>query len=244
VQGNLLLDRVLGAEVHIIDAATDKGPPADQREAHAIAAIIERLERDGERPYFVALGGSCAIGTLGYVDCTRELLGQLTSPGVMPTHLYYASGSRGTQAGLELGARAFSAPWRCMGIAVSGGESGKREHAVHIAGEAAARLGLDVPIEPDAMVTDQDHYGEGYAIPTAACIEALQLVAEAEGVLLDPVYTAKAMAGLIAHIRNGRIGADDVVIFLHTGGAPGLFGAAAGIAPLLRNRSPVAEPES
>ena len=233
LQGNLLIDRVLGAEVHIIDGAASTGPSPADREAQTIAALRERLVRDGERPHIVALGGSCAIGTLGYVDCTREMLEQLQSLGVMPSHVYYASGSRGTQAGLELGVRAFHAPWRCTGIAVSGGEAEKRERAADIANAAAGRLGLDVRIEVDDLVTDQDHFGDGYAIPTAPGIEALQLLAASEGILLDPVYTAKAMAGLIAHIRNGRLGPDDTVLFLHTGGVPGLFGAAPRIAPLL-----------
>jgi D-cysteine desulfhydrase family pyridoxal phosphate-dependent enzyme len=239
LQGNLLLDRILGAEVHIIDGVLHKGPAAGEREEQIIAALREQLEREGERPYVVALGGSCAIGTLGYVDCTREMLEQLASLGMAPTRLYYASGSRGTQAGLELGARAFHAPWQCTGIAVSGGEAEKRERAVDIARAAARRLEIDLHVAGGDFVTDQEWYGEGYAIPTAAGVEAMQLLAATEGILLDPVYTAKAMSGLIGHIRSGRIPPDETVLFLHTGGAPGLFGAASAIAPLLH--SPAAE---
>ncbi len=222
-RGNLLLDRLLGATVHVIEGGSDK--TATEREGARISQAVEELTAAGERPLVIALGGSSGTGALGYVDAVRETVAQLRELGCSPSHLYYASGSRGTQAGLELGTRLFAAGWRCVGIAVSGGEAEKRERAVRIAAEAAARLGVDAALSPDELLTDQDYYGDGYAIPTAACMDAIRLVARTEGVMLDPVYTAKGMAGLIDHIRQGRINAADTVLFLHTGGAPGLFGA-------------------
>ena len=140
-----------------------------------------------------------------------------------PTRLYYASGSRGTQAGLELGSRLFSPPYRLFGIAVSGGEEEKRVRAARIANEAASLLGADVAIVPEELVTNQAHIGEGYGIPTPGCLEAIRLLAERDGVLLDPTYTAKAMAGLIADVRSGVITPDETIVFLHTGGVPALF---------------------
>jgi len=223
VQGNLLLDRLLGAEVHFVRGTESKSGSAAEAEAERVIQLMARFEADGLRPYFIELGGSSAVGALGYVDASRELSKQLLEPGFEPTRLYYASGSRGTQAGLELGARLFGASYRPIGIAVSGGEPEKRDHAVRVAREAAALLGVNADIDPEQLVTDQGYFGEGYAIPTAACIEAIRIVARSEGVLLDPVYTGKAMAGLIGHIRGGQIDPAETVVFLHTGGAPGFF---------------------
>jgi D-cysteine desulfhydrase family pyridoxal phosphate-dependent enzyme len=231
-QGNLLIDRLLGADVHFVPGEDAKDGTANTEE-RKVAEVTAALEDEGETPYFVPLGGSNAIGTLGYVDATRELVAQIDELGLRPSRLYYASGSRGTQAGLELGARLFRATYRCSGVAVSGGEGRKREHAARIANEAAALIGTSTRIAPDDLLTDQEHYGEGYAIPTAACVEAMRLLAQTEGVLLDPVYSGKAMAGMIAHIRSGSVKAGETIIFLHTGGVPGFFAQAAPVLALL-----------
>jgi len=231
VQGNLLLDRILGAEVHIIQGGDDDAAAARERET--IERIAARLGAEGEKPYVIPLGGSNAIGVLGYVEATFEMTSQLATTGGTPSRLYYASGSRGTQAGLELGARLHGAPWRCVGVAVSGGEAVKRERAVAIANEAAALLGSDLRLSPDELGTVQDQIGEGYAIPTPACIEAIELLARTEGIALDPVYTGKAMAGLIDAIRRGSIEPNETVIFLHTGGVPGLFGLSDAVTAML-----------
>jgi D-cysteine desulfhydrase family pyridoxal phosphate-dependent enzyme len=231
VQGNLLLDRIVGAEVHVIEGGNDEAAAARERET--IEGHVARLRERGEKPCVIPLGGSNAIGALGYVEATFELTTQLSATGEKPDRLYYASGSRGTQAGLELGVRLHGAPWRCIGVAVSGGEAVKRELAVTIANGAATLLGADVKLRAEELETIQDQIGPGYAIPTPACIEAIELVARTEGVALDPVYTAKGMAGLIDHIRKGEIAPSETVIFLHTGGSPGLFGLADVVAPML-----------
>jgi 1-aminocyclopropane-1-carboxylate deaminase/D-cysteine desulfhydrase-like pyridoxal-dependent ACC family enzyme len=175
----------------------------------------------------IPVGGSSGIGAIGYAAGTQELVEQLAAMQLAPTRLYYASGSRGTQAGLELGSRLFAAPYRLFGIAVSGGEEEKRLRAARIANEAGARLGADANIVAAALVTNQDHIGAGYGIPTRACLEAIRLLAQRDGVLLDPTYTAKAMAALIADVRSGAITPDETIVFLHTGGVPALFAHAA-----------------
>jgi len=234
VQGNLLLDELVGAEVKLIDTSDPAlGVSPEEAESQAIARVVRDLERSGHKPYVVPLGGSCRIGTLGYVQATRELTEQLRQLDVAPAFLYYASGSRGTQAGLELGARLCNAPWACVGIAVSGGEAEKRERAVRIANEAAELLGSDVRLRADELRTDQDHYGTAYGEVTPAAAEAIHLLAMYEGIFLDPVYTAKGMAGLIAHIREGRIDPSLTVVFLHTGGVPALFAQAERVAQLI-----------
>jgi len=230
-RGNLLLDRLLGAETHFFEAGDDEA--AERREEEKIGEVMQAMRDRGERPLHVPIGGSNAIGTLGYVQATRELTEQLRAMDETPVRLYYASGSRGTQAGLELGARLFNATYRCVGIAVSGGESEKRERAGSIAREAAERLGVDVELDADEMHTEQQYYGSGYAVPTPAAMDALRLLARTEGVFLDPVYTAKAMAGMIDHITSGSIDPRATLVFLHTGGTPGMFGHAGRIEALL-----------
>ena len=137
--------------------------------------------------------------------------------------MYYASGSRGTQAGLTFGAKLCEAGYRVYGVAVSAGEPEKIERAKRIANEAAARLGLPERLELDDLVTDQGYIGEGYGIPTAEALEAIELLAKTEAILLDPCYTSKAMAALIDHVRRGELSPDETVVFLHTGGMPALF---------------------
>jgi D-cysteine desulfhydrase family pyridoxal phosphate-dependent enzyme len=222
-QGNYLLDRLFGATIHLIAAGPDPriavAPDEEQRVSEVVAAMTSR----GERPYVIPVGGSSGVGALGYAAGTLEIVEQLKDLNLTPTRMYYASGSRGTQAGLELGARLFGAPYRLCGVAVSGGEDEKRVRAARIANEAAALLGAHVAITPEELVTDQRHIGEGYGISTPEGLEAIRVVAEQEGILLDPVYTAKAMAALIGDVRAGQISSGETIMFLHTGGVPALF---------------------
>jgi D-cysteine desulfhydrase family pyridoxal phosphate-dependent enzyme len=226
-QGNYLLDRLFGARIHLIAAGPDPRIAVAPDEEARVRDVVEQLRADGERPYVIPVGGSSGIGALGYAAGTQELVEQLGAMQLAPTRLYYASGSRGTQAGLELGSRLFPPPYRLFGIAVSGGEEEKRLRAARIANEAAARLGADVAIAPTELRTNQDHIGAGYGIPTPGCLEAIRLLAQRDGVLLDPTYTAKAMAALMADVRSGAIAPDETIVFLHTGGVPALFAHAA-----------------
>jgi D-cysteine desulfhydrase family pyridoxal phosphate-dependent enzyme len=214
-QGNLLLDRILGAEIHCIRAGEDEAAEVDR--------VMNALRTRGERPYLIPVGGSSPVGALGYVAGTLELVGQLFARGEAPARLYYASGSRGTQAGLTLGAKVFSAPYELYGVAVSGGEPEKTERALRIANQAAALIDVSTRVTREDLRTDSGYIGPGYGIPTPGCLEAVELLARCEGVFLDPVYTGKAMAGLIDHVRRGLLKARDTVVFLHTGGTPALF---------------------
>jgi 1-aminocyclopropane-1-carboxylate deaminase/D-cysteine desulfhydrase-like pyridoxal-dependent ACC family enzyme len=175
----------------------------------------------------IPVGGSSGVGALGYVAGTLELCTQLDGLGLAPSRLYFASGSRGTQAGLTLGAHLCNAPYRLHGIAVSAGEPEKVERARRVAREAAALLGAGESVLACEFVTDQGFIGDGYGIPTPEALEALLLVARTEALVLDPTYTAKAMAALIRHVRDGAIPPEESVVFLHTGGSPAIFAAAA-----------------
>ncbi len=223
VQGNLLLDRLFGATIHFIPPPADPLLATSDVEEAKVAEVLQELRSRGQRPYFIPVGGSSAIGVFGYITGTLELVEQLHSLDVHPTRLYYASGSRGTQAGLTLGAKIHAAPFAVCGVAVSGGESFKKARALRIANEAATIAGVTTRVTEDDLVTDQRYIGAGYGIATPECLEAIRLLASTEGILLDPVYTAKAMAGLIDHVRRGEVDAGTTVVFLHTGGVPALF---------------------
>jgi D-cysteine desulfhydrase family pyridoxal phosphate-dependent enzyme len=223
LQGNLLLDLLFGATVHFIQANPDPQFAVAADETQRVSEVVEDLMQAGRRPYVIPVGGSSPIGAMGYVGGTQELQQQLEASGIHADRLYYASGSRGTQAGLELGARAFDVEYRLHGIAVSAGEDEKQRRAARLVNEAATLLDLPVHVDPRDLITDQRFIGEGYGIPTAECLEAIRLLARTEAILLDPCYTGKGMAGMIYDIRTGAIAPEETVVFLHTGGAPALF---------------------
>lgn len=229
VQGNLLLDRLFGATIHYIPPPADPLLATSDIEEAKVAEVLEDLRAKGQRPYFIPVGGSSGVGVLGYFTGTRELVEQLQALDERPSRLYYASGSRGTQAGLTLGAMVHNAPYAVYGIAVSGGESFKKERALRIANEAAALAGVTTRVSEADLFTDQRYIGSGYGIATPECLEAIRLLASTEAILLDPVYTAKAMAGLIDHVRRREVDPASTVVFLHTGGVPALFAHAASL---------------
>ncbi|HXG87435.1 MAG TPA: D-cysteine desulfhydrase family protein [Vicinamibacterales bacterium] len=223
VQGNLLLDRLFGATIHYVPLPADPKLATSDVEEARVAEVIAALSARGERPYLIPVGGSSPIGVLGYLFGTRELVAQLDAIGERPTRLYFASGSRGTQAGLTLGAKWCGAPYQVYGVAVSGGEPWKRERAFRIANQAAVIAGLDTRVDAADLVTDQGYIGDGYGLSTMESLEAIHIVAETEGILLDPVYTAKAMACVIDHARRNLLDPEAPILFLHTGGVPALF---------------------
>lgn len=225
LDGNLLLDRLFGARIHVVPSV-DPMLAVGHDEA-VVADVADELRRRGGRPYVIPVGGSSGVGALGYVAGTVELAGQLASLGVAPSRLYYASGSRGTQAGLTLGRHLLGLSYELHGIAVSAGEAEKIERARRVARDAAERLGAGAAVDGDPYLTHQDHIGDGYGLPTPEALEALLLVARTEALVLDLTYTAKAMGALIAHVRNGLISPRDTVVFLHTGGGPATLTAAA-----------------
>ena len=233
VQGNLLLDHLFGATIHFVPPPADPLLATSDIEEAKVAEVMADLHRRGERPYLIPVGGSSGVGVLGYVFGTGEIVRQLQEMDAHPSRLYYASGSRGTQAGLTLGAAVHAAPYELRGIAVSGGETWKRERALRIANEAASLIGTPTRIRDSDLVTDQRQIGAGYGIPTEECLEAISLVARSEGILLDPVYTAKAMAGLISDVRGRAVDPQSSVLFLHTGGVPAVFAHAAMLNPAI-----------
>jgi D-cysteine desulfhydrase family pyridoxal phosphate-dependent enzyme len=223
VEGNVLLDKLYDAEIRLVPSLDPMF--AVGNDEPVVAEVVEQETAAGRTPYVIPVGGSSGVGVLGYVGGSAELVDQLHESGITPSRLYYASGSRGTQAGLTLGAKLAEAPYRVCGVAVSGGEPEKIERARRIANEAAVRLELAERLDLADLVTDQSQIGDGYGIPTVAALEAISLLARTEAILLDPCYTSKAMAGMIRDIRDGAIVPSQTIVFLHTGGAPALFTA-------------------
>ena len=220
MQGNLLLD----ADVRMVDA----NPSA------AMERIAEEERRGGARPYLIPGGGSNGLGALGYAQCVLELQSQLLERNASVDHLYLSSGSGGTQGGLLLGARMFSAGYRIVGVSPGGPAAGVRASALRAATEGAKLLGSSQTFADGDFLVHDEYVGPGYAIPTDASNEAIRLCAQTEGLIIDPVYTAKAVAGLFDHIRSGKIGRDETVVFLHTGGQPALFAYHAELAGALQ----------
>jgi D-cysteine desulfhydrase family pyridoxal phosphate-dependent enzyme len=221
VAGNLLLDTLYGAEIRLVPSI-DPMLAVGKDEA-VVAEVVSEERAAGRTPYVIPVGGSSGVGVLGYVAGSAELAEQLHDGEMSPTRLYYASGSRGTQAGLTLGARLCGVPYRVYGVAVSAGEPEKIERARRIANEAAALLQLSERLDLEDLFTDQRFIGDGYGIATRAGLEAIALLARHEAIVLDPCYTSKAMAALIEHVRTGELHPEETVVFLHTGGVPAIF---------------------
>jgi L-cysteate sulfo-lyase len=222
-QGNLLLDELTGAEIRWFTG--------DFRLGHAQALeVADELRGAGARPYVVPLGGSGPLGASGYLAATVELIEQCQALDLRLDTLVVAVGSGGTLAGLVLGARVYHAPFKVLGFSVSRTADYAREHIASLANETAERVGLDVRITPGEVLVDDSTIAPGFGRLTEAAVDATRLAAHADGLFLDPVYTAKAAAGLFKRIRGGEWTAAQSVALLHTGGMPALFAYASEMA--------------
>jgi len=214
--GNILLDRMFGAKIH-------QRPPCDDlnRVGEDLAAEIAAR---GEATYFIPAGGSSPVGALGYVVCALELAVQSREMEIDPAAVVVATGSQGTQAGLLAGFSSAGYDLPVVGITVSRNGEEQAELVWALTQDTAALADIEFGVGRDQIYCDDSYYAPGYGQPNDGMIEALSLTARTEGLILDPVYSGKAMAGLIAMIRDGRFEAQDTVVFLHTGGSAGLFG--------------------
>jgi D-cysteine desulfhydrase family pyridoxal phosphate-dependent enzyme len=216
LEGNLFLDLLLGAHVRIIEEDF-----LTQAEMKLREALADELRAKGRKVY-IPWWNTAYLNTLGYVNCALEILEQLNGLGVQVNYLYLAS-ANATQAGLVVGFRYLKANISVVGFNPEHWYPDARPEVARYANEVAKHLGIDLEFSPNDIINTNDYIGERYGVPTEECVEAIKLVARTEGILLDPVYTGKAMAGLIDHVRRGKLGKDDTVIFLHTGGNPALF---------------------
>ncbi len=213
-QGNLLLDHLLGAHAQFAQGQT-RGELADQ--------FVAQLKAMGRKPYMIPLGGSNVLGTTGYVLAMEELMLQMAAQDLNFDFIVFASSSAGTQAGLTLGAQAFDFRGRLLGISIDNSAETLATQVSALATATATHLGLGMLPISDRVEVNDDYIEPGYAVMADIEREAIELMAQKEGILLDPVYTGRAMGALIDLIRWGAFTRRHKILFWHTGGTPALF---------------------
>ncbi len=213
--GNMLLDHLLGAEIHSV--------PQGQQCEDFVTQLMSELTAGGRKPYLIPMGGSNVIGSYGYVRCANELVQQIAEQEIKIDQIVLATGSAGTQAGLLAGLIAADVDIPVLGITVSRSTEEQQDLVTQLLRQTLTSLDLDPNLADGKVFADGSFFGDGYGIPTKAMVTAVERCARLEGLLIDPVYTGKAMAGLMDLCARGEIKAGSNVLFLHTGGSQGLF---------------------
>ena len=212
-QGNLLLDKVYGCHIHWA---------GENRKGEDIPALVAQLKAEGKKPYVIPYGGSNELGAIAFIEAYKELNAQREALKVDFSHIIFASSSGATHAGLMLGNKMLETYSQIVGINIDKGEMDKvpfDEHIVSLANSTAQFIAADYQFTADDLILNSDYVGDGYGVIGELEKEAIALTAQNEGILLDPVYTGRAMGGLIDMIRTGQIKATDNVLFWHTGRA-------------------------
>ena len=214
--GNVLLNNLHGASLE------HRGPGLDM---HAeMEVVADNFRKDGLVAYIIPGGGSNPIGALGYANCAQEIVVQSTEMGLEIDHIVHATGSAGTQAGLITGLKALNAPISLLGIGVRAPKEKQEENVYNLSVETAKILGCDGIVERKDVVANCDYVGPGYGVPAESTLEAIDVFARLEGILLDPVYSGKGAAGLIDLVRKQYFKRGQKIVFIHTGGAIALAG--------------------
>jgi L-cysteate sulfo-lyase len=214
--GNVFLERLMGAPTRTYAGGTDMNA--------AMQVVADEVKAGGGKPYVIPGGGSNALGALGYVNCAMEVLTQANQRQLVVDYVVHATGSAGTQAGLVAGFEGTNSGIDVLGIGVRAPQEAQEANVYKLACATADLLGMSGVVKRERVMANCDYVGEGYGKPTPGMVEAVALLAQTEGILLDPVYTGKGMAGLIDLIRKGRFKREDNIVFIHTGGSVGLFG--------------------
>lgn len=213
--GNVFLDRIYGANLREYPAGTDFDA--------VMAEIADEVRAKGGTPYYVPGGASNSVGALGYVQCGIELLSQCEQQGLAFDHLVTATGSAGTHAGLAVGLRGSGSDLPILGFGVNAPQDVQEERVFKLAVETADLVSASGYVVREDIIADCSYIGPGYGEPTESMNEAILMLARHEGLLFDPVYSGKALAGMIDYIRKGRFNKGQKIMFLHTGGSAGLF---------------------
>jgi D-cysteine desulfhydrase family pyridoxal phosphate-dependent enzyme len=226
IDGNLLLDYIFDADVRMIELPEE----GDVDRQMIIEGIAKEQEKQGHKPYIVPVGGSTPegsmdkpLGALSYTKAFLEIYQDVKRKKIRADYIVFATGSGGTQAGLVVGAKVLGSPIKVLGISLSREAVAVQENVARIATDTARMLGLDLTFSPEEILVSDDYVMEGYGILTQEIADAMKIVARTEGILLDPVYTGKAMAGLIDLTKKGYFKKDEGIVFIHTGGTPALF---------------------
>ncbi len=212
--GNVLLDQLVGASI-----STRPGGSDMQKEMEELA---DRLKADGKRPYIIPGGGSNPVGALGYVNAAMELAYQANCMNLDIANIVHATGSTGTQGGLLAGLSMINSDIEVLGISVKAPKQVQEENVFDMARRTCDYMGIGDIVEREDVVVNSDYVGGGYGVPTDSMVEAVTMLARLEGILLDPVYSGKGMAGMIDQVRKGAFDADSNIVFIHTGGAAAL----------------------
>lgn len=213
--GNVFLDHLFGAGIREVPKGSDMNAEMEK--------VAGELRGQGETPYIVPGGGSNPIGALGYVDCALEMITQANQRGLVIDHVVHATGSAGTQAGLVVGLKAMSSNIPLTGIGVNAPKAEQEAKVYKLACETADFIGAPGIVRREDVVANCDYVGPGYGVPTEAMNEAVLLLARLEGLLFDPVYSGKGLAGMIDLVGKGYFDGAKNVVFVHTGGSAGLF---------------------
>lgn len=213
--GNVFLDKLFGANIREYPAGADFDK--------AMLEVADEVKAGGGSPYIVPGGASDRVGALGYVNCAMELLGQCNEQGLVIDHLVTATGSAGTQAGLIVGLKAMRSNMPLLGIGVNAPKDKQERRVYDLACETADYIGQKGVVSRDDIVANCDYIGDGYGIPTKSMNDAVLLLARLEGLLFDPVYSGKALAGMIDLVTSGYFEGAKNIAFLHTGGSAALF---------------------
>ena len=213
--GNLFLDRIYGANLREYPAGTDFDV--------VMAEIADEVRAKGGTPYYVPGGASNSVGAMGYVQCGIELLSQCEQQSLALDHLVTATGSAGTHAGLAVGLRGSASDLPILGFGVNAPQDVQEERVFKLAVETADLVSASGCVVREDIIADCSYIGPGYGEPTESMNEAILMLARHEGLLFDPVYSGKALAGMIDYIRKGRFNKGQKIMFLHTGGSAGLF---------------------
>ena len=214
--GNPFLNRLYGASTHIVSIGADA--------AAALKSVADEVRQRGEIPYIIPRGGSTPVGALGYVQCASEILDQAEHEALSFDYIVHATASAGTQSGLLVGLKAMGYDTPVIGIGVNASESVQTQRVFDLACETADYLGKPGLVTRDDVIANCDYVGAGYGLVSRDMNASLLQVARLEGLLLDPVYSGKCMAGLIDLTRKGLFASARNILFIHTGGVPALFG--------------------
>ncbi|MFX0209301.1 MAG: D-cysteine desulfhydrase family protein, partial [Candidatus Hodarchaeota archaeon] len=215
ITGNLLLDQILDVKIHRVKDSSER--------KSLMKEVEEELQAKGKKPYIIPTGGSTGIGALGYLNCILEIALQSKELGIGFDYFIHSTGSGGTQSGILIGTKLYYPELEVLGINVGEPKENLKRIIREIIKEFTEDRGLNITIKDDRIKVLDGYYGEGYGIPNQEMVDTIKLIAKLEGVFLDPVYTGKAMVGLIDLVKAKVIPKDSNLLFLHSGGGPSIF---------------------